>query len=215
MDFLKELFGDGALTFEQLSAKVTEKGFKIADLSTGNYVAKKKYEDEVNAKDGSIADLQEQLKARDKDLKSLQSQLSDGSKDSETKISELTEQVSKLQNDYKTVTEEYKQKLSSQAYNFAVREYAGSKKFTSEAAKRDFISEMISANLTMKDNTIVGATDFETAYRANNSDAFVVEEQPKAPEDDKKPIFVQPSTPAQSTDADANPFLEAFGFTAK
>ena len=214
MDFLKELFESGALTWEQFTQAVSEKGYKLADLSTGNYVAKKKYEDEVGAKETSISDLQEQLKSRDKDLKDLKSQLSDGSKDNETKISELTEQVTKLQSDYKNATADYEKRLATQAYNFAVREYAGGKKFTSEAAKRDFINEMISANLTMKDNTIVGATDFETSYRANNADAFVVEEPPKAPED-KKPIFVQPSTPTQGTDADANPFLEAFGFTAK
>lgn len=212
MDFLKELFESGALTWEQFTQAVSEKGYKLADLSTGNYVAKKKYEDEVGAKETSISDLQEQLKSRDKDLKDLKSQLSDGSKDNETKISELTEQVTKLQSDYKNATADYEKRLSTQAYNFAVREYAGGKKFTSEAAKRDFINEMISANLTMKDNTIVGATDFETSYRANNADAFVVEEPPKAPEDDKKPIFVQPTAPTPST-ADENPFLSAFGFT--
>lgn len=212
MDFLKDLYGSEALTFEQLSAKVTEKGLKLADLSTGNYVAKKKYEDEISAKETSINDLQEQLKTRDKDLKSLQSQLSDGNKDNETKIADLTQQVSQLQNDYKTAKSEYEEKLSSQAYNFAVREYAGGKKFTSEAAKRDFINEMLSAKLVMKDNTLVGATDFETSYRANNADAFVVEEPPKAPEEDKKPIFVQPTAPTPST-ADENPFLSAFGFT--
>ena len=211
MDFLKELFGDEALTFEQLSSKVTEKGLKLADLSTGNYVAKKKYEDEVNAKDTSISDLQEQLKTRDKDLKALQSQLSDGNKDNETKIADLTQQVSKLQDDYKTATSDYEKRLATQAYNFAVKEYAGTKKFTSEAAKRDFINEMISAKLVMKDNTLVGATDFENTYRANNADAFVVETV-EAPEEDKKPVFIQPSAPAPST-ADENPFLSAFGFT--
>ena len=212
MDSLKELFGDEALTFEQLSAKVSEKGLKIADLSTGNYVAKKKYEDEVNAKEGSISDLQEQLKLRDKDLKELKSQLSDGSKDSETKIADLTAQVTKLQSDYKNATNEYEKKLSSQAYEFAVREHANGIKFTSEAAKREFIREMISADLKMQNDTIVGATDFETAYRGTNADSFVVETPAPEPED-KKPMFVQPSTPSQNTTTDENPFLAAFGFS--
>ena len=214
MDFLKELFGDEALTFEQLSSKVSEKGLKLADLSTGKYVDKKKYEDEVNSKEGSIKDLQEQLKSRDKDLKDLKAQLSDGSKDNETKIAELTEQVTKLQSDYKTATADYEKKLSSQAYEFAVREDANGIKFTSEAAKREFIREMISADLKMQDNTIVGATDFETNYRGKNSDSFVVEPAGE-PENDKKPMFVQPSTPTQATEADANPFLDAFGFSTK
>ena len=171
-ELLKELFGEESLTYEQFSSKVVEKGYKLADLKSGKYVDKKKYEDEVNAKESSIKDLQEQLKARDKDLKGLQSQLSDGNKDNETKISELTEQVSKLQADYKNATVEYEKKLSSQAYNFAVREHANSLKFTSEAAQRDYINQMISANLQMKDNAIVGATDFYNTYKTANEKAF-------------------------------------------
>ena len=41
---MKELFGDGALTAEEFEAKVTEKGYKLADLSTGEYVNKNKFD---------------------------------------------------------------------------------------------------------------------------------------------------------------------------
>lgn len=44
MDELKELFGDGALTAEEFAAKVAEKGYKLADLSGGTYVDKKKFD---------------------------------------------------------------------------------------------------------------------------------------------------------------------------
>ena len=44
MEFLKELFGNESLTYEQLAAKVAEKKMKLADLSTGAYVGKDKYE---------------------------------------------------------------------------------------------------------------------------------------------------------------------------
>ena len=214
MDFLKEIFGEDSLTFEAFASKVTEKGIKLTDLSTGNYVDKKKYEDAVSTKDTSINDLQKQLKERDTDLKNLQAQLSDGTKDNETKISELTGQLTKLQDDYKNAKKDYEDKLSAQAYNFAVREYAGGRKFTSEAAKRDFINEMLSAKLSMKDNAIIGATDFETTYRASNADAFVVEpsDDNKGGDDDKKPLFVQPSNQGAAS-AEEDPFLKAFGFT--
>ena len=39
MDFLKELFTK-PLSFEEFSAAVTSKGIKLADLSSGDYVAK-------------------------------------------------------------------------------------------------------------------------------------------------------------------------------
>lgn len=42
MDELKEIFGNGSLTFDDFNAKVAEKGYKLADLSKGGYVSKEK-----------------------------------------------------------------------------------------------------------------------------------------------------------------------------
>lgn len=221
MDFLKDVFGEEALTFEQFTGKVTGKGLKLADLSTGGYVDKKKFDDAVSTKDTSIADLQKQLTERDNDLKNLKAQLADGTKDNETKIADLTSQVTKLQTDYKTAKQEWETKLNEQAYNFAVREYAGTKQFTSEAAQRDFISQMLAAKLTLDGNTIIGATDFETKYRAENAKAFVVDNPDPnnnegGADPNKKPLFIQPSAkgsaPAQTEEQE---FLKAFGFTNK
>lgn len=49
-DGLKQFFGeDGktAITYEQLSQGITEKGIKLADLSLGGYVAKDKYDEQT------------------------------------------------------------------------------------------------------------------------------------------------------------------------
>lgn len=204
MEFLKALFEAGALTWEQFSAAVTEKGYKIADLSTGNYVSKQKYNDDIQTRDTTISDLNTQIANRDTDIATLQSQLTDGSKDSETKISDLTSQIATLQSNYETQKTDYENKLSAQQYEFAVRDFAGKQKFSSNAAKRDFIKEMISANLTMQDKTIMGADDFATKYRETNSDAFVVDEPvPPAQEPKDKPTFIQPTPPAPPEE---NPF---------
>ena len=77
---LKKLFESGALTYEQFSAAVSNAGYKLADLSTGNYVSKKKYEDELQAKDATIEDLNNQITTRDTDITNLKTQLEDGSK---------------------------------------------------------------------------------------------------------------------------------------
>lgn len=45
MEELKELFGDGSLNYEQFAEKVTGANIKLANLESGNYVAKKKYDD--------------------------------------------------------------------------------------------------------------------------------------------------------------------------
>lgn len=199
MDFLKELFGEEALTFDQLKTKVSERGFKVADLSTGNYVAKKKYEDDIQTRDTQISDLTGQISTRDTDLKNLKKQIEDA--DSETKIADLTSQLSKLQGEYKTAKTDYEAKLGKQAYEFAVRDFANSQKFSSKAAKKTFINEMVSAQLSMKDDTIIGANDFLETYKNENADSFTTEPD-LAPE--PKPHFVKP-TPAQPT-PEANPF---------
>lgn len=46
MEFLKEVFGEEALTFEQLTEKLKDnKDIKLGNLASGEYVAKKKYDD--------------------------------------------------------------------------------------------------------------------------------------------------------------------------
>ena len=87
--------------------------------------------------------------------------------------------------------------------------FANNKKFSSNAAKRDFIKEMTSANLTMQNDVIMGADDFANNYMKNNSDAFVVE-QPNEP--DNKPSFVMPTVPTPNPGND-NAFIQAFNFT--
>lgn len=208
MDFLKELFGEEALTFDQLSAKVTERGFKIADLSTGNYVAKKKYTDDIASRDTQISDLQGQISTRDTDLKALKKQIEEA--DSETKIADLTTQLSKLQGDYKAAKTDFETKLGKQAYEFAVKEFANGQQFSSKAAKKTFINEMLNAQLSMKDDAIIGASDFLTTYKNENEDSFVVETPaPASTPAEPKPTFVQPTPPAPG--GDENPF--AFNFS--
>lgn len=206
MEFLKALFESGALTWEEFSQAVTGKGYKLADLSTGSYVSRKKYEDELAAKDSTISDLTSQIDTRDSDLADLKSKLETAGTDNKTKVAELTTQIAKLQGDYDSVKSEYEGKLSSQAYEFAVKEFAGTKKFSSNAAKRDFINEMIREGLKMKDGALLGAEDFVKSYAESNSDAFV----PENPDSTPPPTFVNPSTPTPPPSDNA--FLNAFSF---
>lgn len=207
---LKKLFENGALTYEQFSSAVTAAGYKLADLSTGNYVSKKKYEDELQAKDATIQDLNNQISTRDTDITNLKNQLEDGSKTNETKIADLSNQIQKLQGDYANAKNEYETRLKKQSYEFAVREFANGKKFTSNAAKRDFTEQMIQKNLQMEGQKIIGADDFVTAYTESNPDAFVQDDPAPAPQGNPKPTFIQPTPPQPS--GNDNPFTNAFHF---
>lgn len=195
MEFLKALFDkaeNGTLTFEQLKAACEEAGIKPANLATGEYVSKSKYDSEITAKDTQISTLNTTIATRDKDLAELQTQLQNAGTDA-TKLSELTNQFDTLKTKYDTDTQNLQEKLNNQAYEFAVKEFANSKKFTSNAAKRDFINSMIAKGLKMESDKILGAEDFVTTYSADNADAFVIEKPDPEPPKPQPPIFVDPT----------------------
>ena len=173
---IKDIFDkaeNGTLTFAQFEEFAKADGAKFTDLSEGKYVSKAKYDDDIGSKDGSIAQLNDTIKQREADLAELQTKLNDAGTDA-TKLSELQSSFDSLQNKYAEDTKAYQQKLEEQKYEFAVKEYANGKEFTSHAAKRDFVRSLISEKLKMKDDAIIGADDFAKAYAAENADAFVV-----------------------------------------
>lgn len=209
---LKELFGTEALTYEAFSKALSEKGIKLADLSTGDYVSKSKFDDELKSKDATITELNSQITTRDTDISNMKTKLENVDTDNKTKVADLTEQLGQLQTTYDSAKSDYDAKLNKQSYEFAVKDFANSKKFTSNAAKRDFINEMLSENLNMKDSNILGAEDFVKSYSESNSDAFVIETPPEpTPEPEDKPQFVKPTVPTPAPTDD--PFNGLFNFT--
>ena len=208
---IKELFDkaeNGTLTFTQFEELAKANNAKFADLSTGAYVSKDKFDNEVSSREGTINKLNETIKERDKDLKNLKTQLTEAGTDSE-KLAELQTQFGNLQTQYKNDTDNYKSQLSKQAYEFAVKDFANSKKFSSNAAKRDFINSMIAKELKMEGDKILGADDFVTAYSTDNADAFVVEKQEQEQPSQPKPQFsqsVNPNMQQPQQPAGDNPF---------
>lgn len=207
---IKELFDkaeNGTLDYATFEKLMKEGNAKFVDLSEGAYVSKDKFDNEVASKDGQITQLNDTIKSRDKDLKALKTQLTEAGTDA-AKLTDLQTQLGNLQTQYKTDTDNYKAQLSKQAYEFAVKDFANSKKFSSNAAKRDFISSMIAKELKMEGDKILGADDFVTTYSTDNADAFVVEkeQEPEPP----KPTFSQSVTP--NTSNTNNNSSDPFGF---
>ena len=203
---IKELFGEESLNYEAFEKLMKEKGAKFVDLSEGAYVSKDKYENEVSSKDSQISQLNETLKSRDKDLKNLNTQLQDAGADAE-KLTELQTQIGNLQTQYKQDTDNYKAQLSKQAYEFAVKDFANGKKFSSTAAKRDFIRSMIAKELKMENDKILGADDFVTAYSMDNADAFITEQPAPSEPEAPKPTFTQSvNTQSNNIPNNDNPF---------
>lgn len=202
---------NGVLTYEQFEAAVKAANAKFVDLSTGDYVSKHKYESDIAAKGSEIDTLNATISKRDADLATLKQQLDAAGADSQ-KLQDVSSTLESLQTKYNEDTAQFKKQLEKQAYEFAVREFANGKKFTSNAAKRDFVQSMIAKELKVENNSILGAEDFVSAYAKDNSDAFVQE----APADPSpKPEFVAP-TPGGKAEDNPSPFTFNFsGVRAK
>lgn len=195
---IKEVFEqaeDGTLTYEQFQAIVKEANAKFADLSEGEYVSKGKYENELASLNSQIETLNGTIGTRDTDLEALKKQLEEAGTDME-KLAALSNDFTALQGKYDADVKSYKEQLKRQAYEFAVKDFANRQKFTSNAAKRDFIQSMISKGLKMDGDSILGAEDFKAAYSSDNADAFVVEApEPEYVPEPPRPTFVE-STPS-------------------
>ena len=189
---VKELFDkaeNNTLTWEQFEAAVGNA--KFVDLTEGNYVSKQKYDDELTQKDQRIENLTSTISKRDADLAKLQQTLKDaGDLDA---LKQASQDLATLQEKYTTETKEFKQQLARQAYEFAVRDFANGKNFTSNASKRDFIQSMIAKGLKVEDGKIIGADDFVAMYSKDNEDAFVKQADPPAP----KPKFAAGTEPKE------------------
>lgn len=204
MDFLKELFAkaeSGALTYEQFAEAAKASGLKLADLAKGEYVAKKKYEDDLKGKDSIIADLNATIDTRNTDLQSIQEKLDKAGTDS-AMIENLSGELSKLQAKYDNDTAEYQSKLQKQAYEFAVKEFANNQSFSSNAAKRDFINSMLNKELPMENGNIMGANDYMAEYAKDNSDAFVAKKDPEPENKNNQPKFVSNTTDPNNAGGD-------------
>jgi len=194
---IKEIFEKAtsenkSLTWEEFEALAKDAKAKFTDLSTGRYVDRQKYEDELAKKDTEIQSLNEAVTSRNDDLSALQEQLKSAGNDA-GKLEELTNNLASLQSKYDEDTKALQGKLNAQAYNFAVRDFANSQKFSSAAAKRDFERSMIEKNLPIENGQILGAVDYMKAYQKENKDAFVVDTPPATPAE-PKPQFAGSAT---------------------
>lgn len=206
---LRDLFDKaegGTLTYDQFVALAQESKAKFVDLSDGNYVDKQKYDDAIGERDTRISTLDTTLKTRDTDLANLRKQLEDAGTDAD-KLATLTSDFTSLQSKYDKDTKAYEKQLKDQAYKYAVRDFANQQKFTSQAAKRDFINSMLEKNFAIENDVIVGASDFVTAYTKDNADAFVVDTPaPQPGSGNDKPHFVDTTTPQGTPQGTPNPF---------
>lgn len=191
MEFLKTFFKDGALTYDELLTAVKEAKMNVVDISDGSYVSKTKFDNKVNALSQQVTDLQEQVTQRDTDLAGLNEKLTAAQADA-SKLSDAQAELTGLQSKYETDKQEWEAKSARQAYEFMVRERANALKFTSPAAKRDFIGQANEKGFKVDGESLLGYDDFVTKYTADNPGALV-EEKPAGDPTPTPPTIVIPN----------------------
>lgn len=206
---IEDIFKDapeGKLSLEEFNKIASDGKAKFVDLAEGGYVSQMKHDSEIQSRDEQIKTLNDTISQRDTDIADIKKQLDDASKNDGEKLSEVSTQLSDLQKKYEEDTKSYESKLANQAREFAIKEYAAEKKFTSGAAKRDYINSMLNAEDVKfnKKGQLVGMEEFDEDYATNNADAFVVEEAPK-PDPTPAPEAPKPSFGGSTPGANPQP----------
>ncbi len=159
------------------------KHVRFADLSEGGYVSRDKHESTVNGLNATIDALQKQLAGRDTDVKTLQDQLNAAQTDA-SKLKEAQKQIESMTSKYEADRKSWEATTAKQRVEFAIRTEAEKIKFSSAAAKRDFIRGAVEKDLKMDGETLLGLTDYVTAYKQSDPGA-ILPDQPPAPEPPK------------------------------
>ena len=126
-----------------------------------------------------ITALNAQITQRDADLTAMREKLTAAQADA-GKLTEAQSALADLQAKYAADQQAWDAQRAAQAYEFAVRSKAGELKFTSNAARNDFIRSAIGKNMQLDGDRILGFDDFAKAYREADPTAFVSDE-PKPP----------------------------------
>ena len=190
-----ELYAQVQAEIDKVNAGQADKTkhVRFADLSEGGYVSVDKFNAQVNGLNQQVKDLQGQLASRDTDITGLQEKLTAATADA-SKLVEVQQQLTGLQAKYTKDQKDWETKTTKQRKEFMLRERANGLKFTSEAAKRDFLGQANVKDFQLDGETLIGYNEFFDKYKAENPTAFV-EEKPADPPADPpapKPNIVLP-----------------------
>lgn len=167
----------------------------------------KKLQTQVDTLTGQVSDLQGQIAQRDSDMKDLQTKLTNAQADT-TKLTEAQDALTSLQSKYDTEKQDWEKKNSQLAYEYQVRERANGLKFSSNAARNEFVREAIAKQFQTEGDKLLGFDDYVTAYKEKDPGAFAQETTPDpTPAPDPKPTIVTGTTGKQPT-----PDSKSFGF---
>lgn len=145
MDFLKELFGEDALNYEQFTKLLKDKDIKLANLKEGNYVAKDKFDTAIKQKE----EVETLLSDRDKQLKELQ----------KLEPEKLQDRIKELEEMNKTEKAESEKRLHDYRVNSAIDLALTSEKAKNTKAARALLDLDFEKAELDDDGTVKGLSD--------------------------------------------------------
>ena len=147
----------------------------ILDINSKDIGNAKAKSDSLTAQ---INTLNDQIKQRDADLTAMRDKLNAAQADA-GKLTEAQTALSDLQAKYAADQKAWDEQKKAQAYEFAVKSKASEMKFTSNAAKNDFVRSAIEKGMQLDGDKILGFDDFAKAYRDADPSAFISDEPQK------------------------------------
>ncbi|MDD6202471.1 MAG: phage scaffolding protein [Lachnospiraceae bacterium] len=92
--------------------------------------------------------------------------------------------------------EDFKKQIEERDYKDAVEEAVKDLKFTSNSAKKAFMSDIMSDRLKMKDGKLLGFSDYVEAYKKDDASAFVDEKEEE--QNNNAALFTDPMSKDQN-----------------
>ena len=154
----------GKEVYEGLSDEIKkEYGEKDLIINDGNYIPKAKF-DSLNEQK---KDLENQLKETNDKMQEL----------SKVDTEELKQQIVDLQKKYEDDTKALNSKYEAREYDIKLNDYTKDLKFSSNSAKKSFMSDLKAKELKFEDDKLVGFDDFVNSYKENDPTAFMEEKE--------------------------------------
>lgn len=152
----------GKEEFEKLSEE-TQKKFEKEEFiaNDGSYIPKTKF-DNLNEQK---KDLESQLKETNDKVQEL----------SKVDTEELKKQIADLQTKYEEDTKALNSKYEAREYDIKLNDYAKDLKFSSNSARKSFMSDLKAKELKFENDKLVGFDDFVNSYKETDPSAFIEE----------------------------------------
>lgn len=202
-EFLEKLFGaptEGeapkTMTYAELEAAIdADKDIQLANLAAGGYVAQADFDAKVT----ELAGIKQQLTDANAEINSYKDMDIDGIKQS----------AADWETKYNTDTKDLKDKLDAQAYEHACDMAATGIKFSSNGARKAFISDLRDKKLTLENGKLLGFDDYVNTYKETDPGAFAPETPPPDDPPAGTPYFSKGTGGSKTTE---KPKGSTFGF---